>query len=324
MFIPLAFGVIMVVFVLLRLMPGSPVYRMAGTSATPATIEGLTRRLGLDKPIWEQFLIYIKGLLHGDMGISTNTSHPVLEDLVKRIPVTLELITYTMINCIIIGVFFGALSALNEKGIIKKIADIYGLIAGAVADFWAGLMLIYFFFFLLGWAAPPLGRIGLMIEAPPKITGFILVDSVFAGNWEAFFDALSHFILPVATLTFCYTGQILKMMRSSVSDILQSDFIAYAKMMGMPKKVVSSYSVKNSLSPVVTMVGYVYGYLLGGAVLIETVFGWGGLGQYVTQALAYQDYAAMQGFMIVATIFSMLVYLAVDITCMIIDPRIKF
>lgn len=323
-FIPLAFGVITIVFILLRLMPGSPVYRLAGAHATPDLIESITRRLHLDRPVWEQYLLYLQGLVTGDWGESSQTSNPVTVDLVARIPITLELITYTLINCIVIGVFLGALSALNEKGVIRRIADVYGLIAGAIADFWLGLMLIYVFFFLLGWAPPPMGRISMLMTEPTRITGFILVDSVLTGNWAVFANAFPRYILPVTTLTFCFMGQIVKMMRSSVSDILQSDFISYAKMMGMPKRVIRNYSMKNAMPPVVTMVGFVYGFLLGGAVLVETVFAWGGLGQYVVQGVAYHDYPAIQGFMIVATIFSMLVYLAVDIVCMLIDPRVKY
>jgi peptide/nickel transport system permease protein len=163
-----------------------------------------------------------------------------------------------------------------------------------------------------------------MTTPPPTVTGFILIDSIISGNWAALWDGILHLVLPVTALTFCMTGQIMKMTRSSMSDILKSDFISYAKMMGLPKKVIRKYAVRNALPPVVTMIGYVYGFLLGGAVLIETVFSWGGLGQYVTQAIAFKDYAAVQGFMIVATIFSMFVYLIVDIVYMIIDPRIRF
>jgi len=324
MFIPLAIGVILFVFVLLRLMPGSPVHRLAGSNATKAVIEALTERLGLDKPIWQQFIIYFNGLLHGDFGTSLNTSNPVAKDLLVRIPATLELITYTMINCIVIGVFMGARSAINEKGIIRKIADLYGLVAGAIADFWIGLMLIYFFFYKLKLAPAPLGRLGMMTTPPTQITGFILIDSAITGNWVAFTDGFAHLVLPVISLTFCMMGQIMKMSRSSISDILKSDFISYAKMMGMPASVIRRYAIKNALPPVITMIGYVYGFLLGGAVLIETVFSWGGLGQYVTMGIANKDYAAIQGFMIVATIFSMLVYLVVDIVYMMIDPRVKF
>lgn len=323
-FIPLMFGIILVVFILLRLMPGNPAYRLAGTNANEAMINAITEKMGLDKPIWDQFIIYVQGLLRGDFGISWNTSNPVAQDLLVRIPATLELITLTMIACIGIGVFLGSKAAMNEKGIISKIANGYGLVAGAIADFWLGLMLVYFFFYVLGWLPAPLGRLGLMTTPPETITGAIIIDSIITGNLTALWDGILHLILPVTALTFCMMGQIMKMMRASMTDILHSDFISYAKMMGLPQKVVRKYAIRNALPPVVTMIGYVYGFLLGGAVLIETVFSWGGLGQYVTQAIAFKDYAAVQGFMIVATIFSMFVYLIVDIVYMLIDPRIRF
>lgn len=323
-FIPLMFCVILIVFVLLRLMPGSPVYRLAGTNANPAMIEAITQKMGLDKPIPQQFVIYVTGLLKGDLGISWNTSNPVTQDLISRIPATLELITITLFNCIVIGVFVGAQAALNEKGILNKIANVYGLAAGAFADFWVGLMFVYFFFYKLRWFPAPIGRLSLMVIPPPTVTGSVLIDSLLARNWNALWDGILHLVLPTAALTFCMMGQIMKMARSSVSDVLKSDFIRYAKMMGLPSSVIRKYAIRNALPPVITMIGYVYGFLLGGAVLIETVFSWGGLGQYVTQAIACKDYAAIQGFMIVATVFSMFVYLIVDIIYMFIDPRVKF
>lgn len=323
-FVPLMFGVILIVFVMLRLMPGNPVHRLAGTNANEAMVQAITERMGLDKPIMEQFLIYFKGLLQGDLGLSWNTSNPVAGDLLARFPATLELITFTMINCIVLGVFIGAWAAINEKGIVNRLVNLYGLVAGAVADFWIGLMLIYVFSYLLQWLPSPMGRIGMMTTPPDTITGFLTVDSLLTGNMKALGDSIAHLVLPVTALTFSMTGQILKMARSSVRDILKSDFIAYARMKGLPRKTVLRYAIRNAMPPVITMIGFVYSFLLGGAVLIETVFSWGGLGQYVTQAIAYKDYAAIQGFMIVAAVFSMVVYLVVDLIYMAVDPRIKF
>ena len=185
-FIPLMFGVILIVFLLLRLMPGSPVYRLAGSNANEAMIQAITSKMGLDKPLWEQFIIYLQGLLHGDLGLSWQTSNPVSVDLIKRFPATLELISITMFFCIFLGVFVGSWAAINEKGIISKIANGYGLIAGAIADFWIGLMFVYFFFYILHWAPAPLGRLGLMTIPPKTVTGFLLIDSLLKEIWRHF------------------------------------------------------------------------------------------------------------------------------------------
>ncbi|WP_319559326.1 ABC transporter permease [Marispirochaeta sp.] len=323
-FLPLMFGVIFIVFVLVRLLPGSPVHRLAGTNANAAMVEAITKKMGLDKPMGEQFLIYIKGLLRGDLGLSWNTSNPVSQDLLVRFPATLELITLSLVNCFVFGIFLGTAAAVQPKGFFCKIANVYGLVAGAIADFWVGLMFIFIFFFTFRLLPAPIGRLDLMTTPPETVTGFLLLDSLLTGNMATFKDAFLHLILPVASLTVCFTAPIMKMTRSSMSEVLQSDFVAYSRMLGLPNRTVTRYAIRNAMPPVVTMIGYTYGFLLGGAVLVETVFGWGGLGQYVTLAIANKDYAAIQGFMLVATIFSMAVYLVVDVVYMLIDPRIKF
>jgi ABC-type dipeptide/oligopeptide/nickel transport system permease component len=322
-FVPLMFGVVFITFAIVRLLPGNPAYRLAGTNANEAVVEAISKRMGLDKPITTQFVIYLQGLARGDFGLSWNTSNPVAEDLKERFPATLELITIALANCIVLGLLLGSIAALKPKGVISRIATAYGTIAGAIADFWIGLMLIFCFYYVLKIVPAPIGRFGILNTPPTRITGFLIIDSVLAGNWTALGDSLKHLFLPVATLTICFTAPIMKMARSSFLEILGSDFIGYARVIGLPRRTIARYALRNALPPVVTMIGYLYGFLLGGAVLVETVFAWGGLGQYVTQGVANKDYAAIQGFMVVAGVFSMLVYLAVDLVHMAIDPRIR-
>lgn len=322
--IPLTFGIIFVTFVVVRMLPGNPAYRLAGSQANEAVVKAIIKKMGLDKSIWEQFVIYLKGILRGDLGISWFTSAPVQDDLLIRFPATLELITLSLLVCLIIGISLGTAAAVRPRGIFSKTSTGYGLIAGAIADFWVGLMFVYIFFYKLRWFPAPLGRLNLMITPPPHVTGMLTIDSLLAGDWDALWDSIGHLALPVITLATCFSAPIMKMTRSSVSEVLQSEFIAYARLLGLPRKRITRYAVRNALPPVVTIVGYLYGFLLGGAVLVETVFGWGGLGQYVTQAITNKDYAAIQGFMLVATVFFMLVYLTVDLIYMVIDPRIEF
>ena len=323
-FVPLFFCVIFVAFILIRMLPGDPAHVLAGTFAYEETIQALTEQMGLDKPILQQFWIYIRNVFKGDLGRSLFTSSNVLDDLLKRFPATFELITLSIVLALIIGVTLAVFSAMRPKGIAAKISNIYGMLAGSFADFWLALLLIFIFFTTLGVVPAPIGRLGVIAMPPRQITGMYLLDSALTGNWKAFHEAFRHLILPVVTLGFIHGAAILKMTNSTMTEVLESDYIVHAKMMGLPNRVVRGYALKNTLPAVLMVIGNIYSFLLGGAVLIESVFSWGGLGQYVTQALSNKDYVAIQGFILVATLFSMVLYLVLDLLQMLIDPRIKY
>ncbi|MDQ0221402.1 ABC transporter permease [Peribacillus cavernae] len=323
-FIPLLIGVILVVFVLVRLLPGDPATRLAGNFAYGDTIAALRESMGLDKPIWQQFFIYLGNVLQGNLGESWFTNKPILDDLIVRFPATLELITLSILFSIAIGVPLGIVAAIKPKSIFSRISTGYGFFAGSIADFWFGLMLVFVFFTTLNWFPAPIGRLDLTITPPLQITGFLVIDSLLAGNWNALMNSIAHLALPVLTLGLINVAPIMKMTLSSMKEVMESDFINHAKVLGLSDKKVMRYALRNSLPSIVTILGVIYGSLLGGAVLVETVFGWGGLGQYVTQALVNKDYSAIQGFVLVATIFSLFIYLFVDLIYMIFDPRIKF
>lgn len=322
-FIPLFLGVILVTFILVRMLPGNPAYSLAGGQAYEETIQSLMEKMGIDQPIHIQFLNYAKGILHGDLGTSWFNSTNVTDDLIKRLPATLELITLSLLVALFVGLFFAIISARKPKGIIAKISSVYGLLAGAFADFWLGLMFIFFFYTTWRIAASPVGRIDLVYSAPPHVTGMYLLDSVIAGNWELFLNSLSHLALPVLTLGLVQGASVMKMTLATMNENLESDYIFHARLLGISERKIMGYALRNSASAIAMNVGNIYSYLLGGAVLVETVFSWGGLGQYVVTALENKDYNCIQGYMIVATVFSMLVYLIIDIIQMKVDPRIK-
>ena len=323
-FIPLFFCVIFVAFILIRMLPGDPAHVLAGAFAYEETIQALTEQMGLDKPILEQFWIYITNVFKGDLGRSLFTSSNVLDDLLKRFPATFELITLSIILSLIIGVTLAVFSAMRPKGIAAKISNVYGMLAGSFADFWLALLLIFVFFTTLDLVPAPIGRLGVIVMPPKRITGMYLLDSLLTQNWSVFRSAFQHLILPVVTLGFINGAAILKMTNSTMTEVLESDYIQHAKMMGLPNSTVRAYALKNTLPAVLMVIGNIYSFLLGGAVLIESVFSWGGLGQYVTQALSNKDYVAIQGFILVATLFSMVLYLVLDLLQMLIDPRIKY
>ncbi|MCI8296588.1 MAG: ABC transporter permease [Lachnospiraceae bacterium] len=323
-FIPLFFGVTFVTFMLIRLLPGSPAQALLGTMATEESIRALEAEMGLDRPLLEQFVIYVKNVLHGDLGYSWFTSSNVTDDLATRFPATFELIFLSILFALAVGVTLAVLSARRPKGIAARIASVYGMLAGAFADFWLALMLIFIFFTTLGWAVSPMGRLDLIMSAPRRISGMYVLDSLLTGNMMTLKSSAAHLLLPVATLGFVNGATILKMTSSTMQEILDSDFIHHSHMLGLSEFKIMGYALKNALPAVVMTVGNMFSFLLGGAVLIEKVFAWGGLGQYVTTALANKDYSAVQGFVLVSTLFAMVVYLIIDLIQMAIDPRIKF
>ncbi|RUZ70423.1 ABC transporter permease, partial [Mesorhizobium sp. M7A.F.Ca.US.006.01.1.1] len=199
----------------------------------------------------------------------------------------------------------------------------YGLAAGAIPDFWVGLLLIFFFFYMADIAAAPFGRIDALLSAPPTITGFYTIDSLLAGDLVAFKSSIARLILPVLTLTIVNAGMLMKMTKTTFSDIYRSEFIRHQRASGLPERVIIKSALRNSLPPIITTVGFLFGFLLGAAVLVETIFAWGGLGQYAVQAVVNSDYPAMQGFVLVAAAFILIVYLIVDVLYELVDPRIK-
>jgi peptide/nickel transport system permease protein len=323
MLVPQLFGVMMVTFLLVRLLPGDPALLLLGNMATPDTIAAFRERLGLDLPIWDQFLRYVWNALHGDLGTSIFTSQPVVSDLLERAPATLELITYAMALTILIGVTLAIVSVVRPGGAVDIGSRIYGLAAGAIPDFWIGLLLIYFFFYMLGWAAAPFGRIDTFVTPPPTITGFYTLDSLIAGNLQAFFSSVGRLVLPVLTLAIVNAGALMKMTKTVFADVYRSDFIRHARASGLPERTIRRIALRNCLPPIITLVGFMVGFLLGAAVLVETIFSWGGLGQYAVQAVVNSDYPALQGFVLVAATFILVVYTVVDILYELADPRIR-
>lgn len=323
--IPQALGISIVTFILVRVLPGDPALVLLGTTATEQSIAAVEERLGLDKPLWEQYWIYLQDVLQGDLGTSLVTGNPVTEDLFDRLPATLELITLGLFLSLAIGIPLGVISALSgPKGWADRLTSPYGLFAGSIPDFWVALILILVFYRYLDLAPAPLGQLDFTVSPPTKVTGMYLVDSVLTGNWEAFKSSASHLALPVATLVFVYTAPIVKMTKSSMDEVLSSGFVDHFEALGLSRRAIVLKALKNALPPVVTIIGVLFGFLLGGAVLVEIVFAWGGAGQYAVQAVANADFAAIQGFVLVAALFSLLVYLAVDLLYFVLDPRIKY
>jgi ABC-type dipeptide/oligopeptide/nickel transport system permease component len=314
---------VLVSFLLVKSIPGDPAVLMLGPTATPDAIASLRTQMGLDQPLYMQFILYVTHLLHGDLGTSWQTTRPVLDDLIQRFPATLELVTYSLILAIAVGMGLGIASALNPKGWVGRLADVYGLSAGALPDFWFALVLIFVFYTLAHWAPAPLGRLDIEVIAPTPISGFMTIDTLLAGDMEAFRSAASHLILPVLTLGLINAGPIMKMTQSSMVKMLGSDASRYEMLCGIPQRLVSRHALRNALPSIVTIISVLYGYLIGGAVLVEIVFSWGGAGQYAVQGVLNSDIYPVLGFVLFSAVFSLIVYIAVDLVYVLIDPRIS-
>lgn len=321
--LPQALGVSAVTFVLVRLLPGDPAFAIAGPAASEQALANIRSRMGLDRPLLEQFLLYMRDLTRGDLGTSWVTGNAVTDDLLVRVPATLELITLGLLISLLVGIPIGIIAAIGRGRAAKKGTATYGLLAGAIPDFWLGLILVYVLFYLLGWAPSPLGRLDLAVAAPDRITGFLSVDSLLTGNWPAFRSAVAHLVLPVVTLVFVYMAPIVKMTRSTVEQVYESEFVEYLRLQGLSERTIVRRALKSAMPPVITIVGVLFGFLLGGAVLVESVFSWGGAGQYAVQSIVSSDYAAIQGFVLFAAAFTLVVYLLVDLAYFAVDPRLR-
>ncbi len=321
--IPQLFAVSVIVFFLIRLLPGDPSYMLAGPYATPQRVAEVRRSLGLDQPILAQYVRYLRRIGVGDFGTSWRTSQPVLADIGQRLPATLELVVGAVLLSVVIGVPVGVAVAAKRGGALERGLFFYGMLAGSLPDFWVGLLLILVFFFFLGWAPAPVGQLGFDFSTPEPITGAYLVDALLTGDWPVFGSALGHLVLPLATLVLVYMPLVLKTARSSMEEMLDSGFVLQARANGLSRRMQLRYALRNALPPIVTVVGIEFWFLLGGAVLVETIFAWGGLGQYAVESVVNSDYAPLQAIVLITAVFTTLVFLAVDILYYLIDPRIS-
>jgi ABC-type dipeptide/oligopeptide/nickel transport system permease component len=228
--------------------------------------------LRLDLPLLEQYGIYLLNILHGDFGNSRRTSQSVMTDVSQRLPATLELITLAGLVSVLLGIPIGVWTAVRRKGIVDRFLLGYGMLAGSVPGFWLGLILIFVFFSLLGWVPGPIGQLDPVVDAPPRITGMIALDALLSGQWETLQSAVAHLVLPVATLTIVYMALIIKNVRSTMQEMMKSEFVQYARALGLSPFMQVRYALRNSMTAMVTVISIMFWFMLGGAVLVETVF----------------------------------------------------
>ncbi|WP_075222146.1 ABC transporter permease [Acuticoccus yangtzensis] len=323
--IPVVVGVVVISFVLTRALPGDPAVFFAGAAADAASIEQVRSELGLDQPLPVQFLYYVQDLASGDLGNSVSTGQPVATDLARRLPASLELTLAALLLSCSIAVPLGVLAATRPGSWVDHVCRVLVTTGVSMPTFFTGILLIYVFYYLLGWAPSPLGRLDFMYIEPDRVTGFFLIDAALVGDWETWLAALKQLALPAITLALFTMAPIARMTRAAMLAALSSDFIRTARAAGLTRrKILYGYALRNALLPVVTTLGMVFSFTLGANVLVEKVFAWPGIGSYAVEALVASDYAAVQGFVLAMALLFVALNLVIDIAYAAIDPRIGF
>ncbi len=320
---PSVIGVIIVTFLLTRALPGDPAAYFAGPSATAESIEEVRHQLGLDQSWPTQFAIYVKQLAHGELGDSLNTGQPVLTEILTRLPASAELTLFGLLISVAIAVPLGIFAALRPGSWIDHACRIISTAGVSLPTFFTGLLLIYVFYFRLGWAPAPLGRLDVMYSPPPTYTGFFLIDSLIAGDLNTFWASLRQLLLPGFSLAFFSLAPLARVTRASMLAALSSDLVRTARASGLSNwRITVVYALRNALLPVVTTLGMVFSFLLGANVLVEKVFAWPGIGSYAIDALIASDYAPVQGFVLTMACLYITLNLLIDIAYGQLDPRI--
>ncbi|ABX32471.1 binding-protein-dependent transport systems inner membrane component [Petrotoga mobilis SJ95] len=321
--IPMLFVLLVVIFFVIRIIPGDPVAAMLGGRASQEVIEARRAELGLNDPILVQFFKYVGGLFKGDLGTSTMTGRPVLDEILERFPATLELTIFAFIVAVVIGVFWGSKAAQKRDKPVDIIARGFSMLMYAVPVFWFGLMMQFIFGMQLKWL-PIAGRIGATVQFE-EITGLFLLDSLLRGNWTAFWDVLQHLLLPGITLGLVISSIFLRMVRNNTILTLTSDYVKSAKARGIPEnRILYRHALRNALVPILTVMGLQLALLMAGAVLTETTFSWPGIGSYLIMKIRYRDFPAIQGTIVFFAIFVIIINIIVEIINALIDPRVRY
>jgi len=322
--VPTLIGIVVVTFLLTRALPGDPAAYFAGASATPESIAEIRARLGLDQSLPAQFWTYVVDLARGDLGQSISTGQPVADELLRRLPASLELTLTALLLSVAIAIPLGVLAAVRQDSWIDQLCRFVVTAGVSLPTFFTGLLLIYVLYFLMGIAPAPLGRLDLLHVAPPHVTGFLVLDALIAREWATAWSAARQLALPSLTLALFTLAPLARMTRAAMLQALASEYIRTARASGLSRRrVLMVYAFRNAMLPIVTTLGMVFSFSLGANVLVEKVFAWPGIGSYAIEALVVSDYAAVQGFVLSMAVLFVLLNLAVDTVYTLIDPRVR-
>jgi peptide/nickel transport system permease protein len=317
-------GAVCVVFFITRILPGNPAAVRLGPTAREETLRRVEHEMGLDKPLMLQFADYLRQLSRGDLGYSWITRQPVLDELARRLPATAELVLCAGILATAVGIGLGLLAAATHNSWVDVVIRTWATVGASTPVFWFAILVIYVFYYRLGWVAAPMGRLDVGVANVNRITGFVIGDSLLTRNWDALADGLDHLVLPVLTLAYMISAPIVKMVRAKVLDVLNSDFVRTVRSLGVTRReILFRDALRNALVPVITIAGIMFGYTMASNVVVEMIFAWPGIGYYVWQALLNKDLEAIQGFVLAIAAMYITLNLVIDILYTIIDPRVR-
>ena len=316
-------GVSIIVFFMVRAIPGDPAQILLGQQATNEQVQQLRANMGLDRPVVVQYAVFLRDAVTGDLGDSIVTGRPVTTELLVRFPATLELTAFAMLIAIAVGVPVGVISAVRQYSLLDKLTSVLALTGISIPIFWLAMVLILIFGVRLELLPFP-GRLssGVSIQA---YTGLVLVDSLLTGNFGAFWDGFKHLIMPALALGTIPMAVITRMTRSSMLEVMGEDYVRTARAKGVvPRRVVFKHALRNAMLPTITVIGLQVGLLMGGAIVTETIFSWPGVGQIAYESIYRRDYAMIQGVVLYAALLFVLVNLVVDVLYAVLDPRVRY
>ncbi|MCA0205032.1 ABC transporter permease [Pararhodobacter sp.] len=322
--LPVLIGMTIIMFVIARVLPGDPVGLAAGPNATRAEIEALAREFGLDQPLWVQYWTYLSGLVQGDFGTSLFSRRPVATDLAAYLPATLELVFSALLLAILVGIPAGLMAAVWRNKWPDYLSNILSVAAISMPRFFLGLLLQLCFAMWLMWL-PLGGRFPIIFDPPPGVTGFYTIDSIIAGDWDSFWTALRYLALPAIAMSLSPLATILRMMRASTIEVMHQDYVTTARALGLsPRLIVFKYVLRNAISSSLTVIGLYFGWLLGGTVLVETVFDWPGIGLYATSAIVSQDFMPVVSVALVIGVLFVTANIVIDVLYGLINPKVRY
>jgi peptide/nickel transport system permease protein len=321
--IPVLLGVSLVVFFMVRAIPGDPAQIMLGQQATQAQVAQVSESMGLDKPIFVQYGLFLKDALSGDLGTSIVTGRPVTVELLERLPATFELTTFAMLVAVLVGVPVGVIAAVKQYSLLDKVTSVLALTGISMPIFWLAMILVVIFGVNLELLPFP-GRLDPTIGIT-SITGLVLVDSLLTLNFAGFWDGLLHLIMPALALGTIPMAVVMRMTRSSMLEVMNEDYVRTARAKGVvPWRVVFKHALRNAMLPTITVIGLLVGLLMGGSIITEIIFSWPGIGLYVYNSINARDYASVQGVVLYGALLFVLINLVVDILYAVLDPRVRY
>ncbi len=319
--VPLLVFITFFTFMLTRLGGGDAAALISGPNSTAAELDMIRAELGLDEPLLTQFWIYISSAVQGDLGVSWVNKRPVLTDLIERLPITLELLFWGVGLGALIGIPVGLRAARDHNQRFDQVVRFFSLLGFSIPTYFLGLVMILVFFYFLGWSPPAMGRISLMITPPPAVTNSYLIDGLIAARWEVVQSAFSQLILPVIAMAIIAAAPIIKQTRAIAMDVLSSEYVRTSEASGLSRRVIQSIVARNSMTPIITFIGTELTALIGTASVLEFIFAWGGMGQYGLQAIIQGDFSAVQGYVLALALFSVIVFVVIDLVVVLIEPR---